>query len=157
MTLYRGTFSLFLPKQILWKFDELPNWIEEGKQHFPCLELGFTGSSLLFPQWLTQGGIIFWLRGSLRDLPAISPEIALIKHNDNNQKSFNKAYFLKLPVNYPYQQEFILIDRKIRQQIQWKCKMHKFQQGFLVRFNDFLVTWFTCYLLKSCPVNAEES
>ena len=49
-----------------------------------------------------QGGILFWLRGSLRDLLTISPEIALFKHNDNNQKLFNKAYFLKLPVNYPY-------------------------------------------------------
>ena len=53
-------------------------------------------------QLVGQGGILFWLRGSLRDLLAISPEIALIKHNDNNPKSFNKAYFLKLPVNYPY-------------------------------------------------------
>jgi hypothetical protein len=39
-------------------------------------------------------------------------------------KSLNKAYFLKLPVDYHYGQEFILIDRKIRQQIKWKCKMH---------------------------------
>ena len=36
-----------------------------------------------------QGGILFWLRGSLQDLLTISPEIALFKQNDKNQKSFN--------------------------------------------------------------------
>jgi hypothetical protein len=53
-------------------------------------------------RWTTSDdrGILFWLRGSLKDLLTISPEIALFKHNDNNQKSCNKAYFLKLPVNY---------------------------------------------------------
>jgi hypothetical protein len=44
-----------------------------------------------------QGGILFWLRGSLQGLLTISQEIALF----NNQKSFNKAHFQKLPVNYP--------------------------------------------------------
>ena len=39
-----------------------------------------------------QGAIIFWLRGILQDLPDILPEIAFIKHNDNNQKSCNTAY-----------------------------------------------------------------
>jgi hypothetical protein len=53
-------------------------------------------------QGFSKVGIIFWLRGSQQDLPAISLKIALIKHNDNNQKSLNKAYFLKLPVIYPY-------------------------------------------------------
>ena len=34
---------------------------------------------------LSQGGIIFWLRGSLQDVPDISPEIALMKNDDNDQ------------------------------------------------------------------------
>ena len=33
-----------------------------------------------------QGGILFWLRGSLRDWPGISPEIALIKNKNNYRK-----------------------------------------------------------------------
>ena len=32
-----------------------------------------------------QGGIIFWLRGILRDVPDISPGIELIKNDDNDQ------------------------------------------------------------------------
>ena len=38
-----------------------------------------------------QGGILFWLRGNLRDWPGISPEIALIK-NKNNERNLYKAY-----------------------------------------------------------------
>ena len=48
-----------------------------------------------------QGGILFWLQGNLQDLLDISSEIALIKL-DNNQKSCNNEYFLKLTVIYPY-------------------------------------------------------
>ena len=34
---------------------------------------------------LRQSGIIFWLCGNLRDVPNISPEIALMKNDDNDQ------------------------------------------------------------------------
>ena len=49
-----------------------------------------------------QGGILFWLQGNLKDLPDISSEIALIKINDENQKSCNNEYFLKFTVIYHY-------------------------------------------------------
>ena len=32
-----------------------------------------------------QGGILFWLLGSLRDMLEISPEIAIIKGYDNDK------------------------------------------------------------------------
>ena len=34
---------------------------------------------------LFQGGIIFWLRGNLRDGPDISPEIGFIKSYDDDK------------------------------------------------------------------------
>ena len=33
-----------------------------------------------------QGGILFWLRGNLRDGLGISPEIAVIKNRNNDRK-----------------------------------------------------------------------
>ena len=58
-----------------------------------------------------QGGILFLLRGSLRDRPAISPQFALIK----NKINLKSVYFLKFTWNYPNKQELVLIDRKTRQ------------------------------------------
>ena len=40
-----------------------------------------------------QGGIIFWLRGSLRDVPDISPEIAFIKSEYNDKKCIILSFF----------------------------------------------------------------
>ena len=47
------------------------------------------GYPVIFPSLrlsLVQGGILFWLRGNLRDRPGISPEIALIKNKNNDRK-----------------------------------------------------------------------
>ena len=48
----------------------------------PCVTVGIAYKG--YAQ--TQGGILFWLRGNLRDRPAISPEIALINNEDNDRK-----------------------------------------------------------------------
>ena len=42
--------------------------------------------TLLTGRYDSQGGISFWLRGNLRDLPGISPKIALIKNKNNGRK-----------------------------------------------------------------------
>ena len=58
-----------------------------------CLKVWQNG---LGPSWTTlyilctclqQDGILFWLRGSLRDWPDILPEFEFIKKEDNNRKS----------------------------------------------------------------------
>ena len=49
-----------------------------------------------------QGGIIFLLPRNIRDLPYVSPKFAVIKDCENDKKSYNIAYFLKLTGNYPY-------------------------------------------------------
>ena len=64
-----------------------------------------------------QGGIIFWLRGSLQDLADNSPKIVSIKNYDNCKNLHNNAYFRKSTGNNPCLQEFIAIDRKSRQNI----------------------------------------
>ena len=55
--------------------------------------------------WITSntGGIIFWLRG-IWDLLDISPETMRMKDYgiDNDKKSHNNAYFMKLTRNYSY-------------------------------------------------------
>ena len=61
------------------------------------------------------------------------------------------VYYLKFTGNYPYKHEFILIDRKTRQQLYLKCKNWEFQQGFPVSFNDFLGAWIPGSPLKSRP------
>ena len=35
-------------------------------------------------QYVPQGGILFWLRGKLRDRPGISLDISFIKNEDND-------------------------------------------------------------------------
>ena len=63
-----------------------------------------------------------------------------------------KVYILLIYKNYPYKQEFILIDRKTRQQFYLKCKNWEFQQEFPVSFNDFLGPRLPGSTLKSCPI-----
>ena len=47
---------------------------------------------------------------------SILPEIALIKNKNNDRKCISSVYFLKFTRNDLYKQEFIIIDRKTRQQ-----------------------------------------
>ena len=51
------------------------------------------------------------------ELDGYFSEIAIVKDHDNVKSSYANAYFPKFTGNYPYEQEFIDIDRKIRQQI----------------------------------------
>ena len=54
-----------------------------------------------------QGGILFWLCGSLRDRQGISPEIVLIKTRKMTENMGVSVYFLKFTGNYPYKQELL--------------------------------------------------
>ena len=61
-----------------------------------------------------QGGIIFWLRGILRDVQDISPKVTFKKKNVDN-KLYNDVQ--NMTGNYTYYQEFSLFDKKIIQEI----------------------------------------
>ena len=78
-------------------------------------------------------------------LTLISTEVSRLK------KKYIKCTLAKVYRNYPYTQDFILINRKIRQQFSLKCKWWQFKQGFPMSLNDFLGSWIQGSLLKSRP------
>jgi hypothetical protein len=53
-----------------------------------------------------MGGILFWLRGSLRDRPGISPEITLVKTRIMTENVYQVYIFSNL-------QEIILMNKKL--------------------------------------------
>jgi hypothetical protein len=86
---------------------ELREGFKQTKNLIGIFQLGWR----LGPQ---QGGILFWLRGNLRDRPGILPEITFTENKIDDRKCLKRLYFLKCTVNYPFKQEFILIDSKTR-------------------------------------------
>ena len=47
----------------------------------------------ILPYILNQGGILFWLRGNLRDRPGISPEITFIKKRIMTENAYEVYIF----------------------------------------------------------------
>ena len=73
-----------------------------------------------------QGGILFWLCRNKLTPPGNLPDIALKKRI--MIEIVYKVHIYKFKGNYPFKQEFILINRKTSQKFYLKFKNWEFQQ-----------------------------